>query len=82
LYDKFVDFILDLEEIGYRLEQGQKAWDQARGKLTSGKGHLLNRVEKLRRLGARNRKALPRQWVNSGDDSAEEQAGESASDDD
>jgi DNA recombination protein RmuC len=70
LYDKFADFVKDLEEIGYRLEQSQKAWDQARGKLTSGKGNLLNRTEKLRKLGARNRKALPRHLLEDGDDDA------------
>jgi DNA recombination protein RmuC len=70
LYDKFVDFVKDLEEIGYRLEQSQKAWDQARGKLISGKGSLLNRTEKLRKLGARNRKALPRHLLEDGDDDA------------
>ncbi|MDR2213805.1 MAG: DNA recombination protein RmuC [Pseudomonadales bacterium] len=59
LYDKFADFISDLEEIGYRLEQSHKAWDQARAKLSGGKGNLLSRMEKLRKLGARNRKALP-----------------------
>src|SRR5690606_19445275 len=38
LYDKFADFVKDLNEIGFRLEQSQKAWDQAMGKLVSGKG--------------------------------------------
>jgi len=70
LYDKFVDFVKDLEEVGFRLDQSQKAWDQAHNKLTSGKGNLLNRAEKLRKLGARNRKELPRQLLDDSSDDA------------
>jgi len=74
LYDKFADFVKDLNEIGFRLEQSQKAWDQAMGKLVSGKGNLLNRSEKLRKLGARNRKELPRHLLDEGKDELESNA--------
>ncbi|HWK54908.1 MAG TPA: DNA recombination protein RmuC [Hyphomicrobiales bacterium] len=63
LYDKFVDFVRDLEEIGRRLDQTHKAWDQAHNKLSSGRGNLVGRIEKLRKLGARSSKELPRHLV-------------------
>jgi DNA recombination protein RmuC len=62
LYDKFVAFCSDLDEIGKRLQQTQEAWDQARGKLMHGKGNLVGRTEKLRTLGARASKKLPGHW--------------------
>ncbi|OGT70569.1 MAG: hypothetical protein A3H44_15540 [Gammaproteobacteria bacterium RIFCSPLOWO2_02_FULL_57_10] len=53
LYDKFVAFVLDLEEIGNRIEATQKSFDKAHNKLISGKGNLVTRIEKLKLLGAR-----------------------------
>lgn len=53
LYDKFVAFAGDLEEIGTRLESTQKSYDKAHNKLTSGKGNLVVRIEKLKQLGAK-----------------------------
>lgn len=53
LYDKFVAFVLDLEEIGNRIEATQKSFDKAHNKLVSGKGNLVTRIEKLKLLGAR-----------------------------
>jgi DNA recombination protein RmuC len=53
LYDKFVAFVVDLEEIGSRIEATQKSYDKAHNKLISGKGNLVTRIEKLKLLGAR-----------------------------
>lgn len=53
LYDKFVAFVEDLEEIGGRIEATQKSFDKAHNKLISGKGNLVTRIEKLKLLGAR-----------------------------
>lgn len=59
LYDKFVAFIGDLDEVGSRLKQLDKAYDAARNKLCEGRGNLINRVENLKLLGARASKSLP-----------------------
>ena len=59
LYDKFVNFTQDLQEIGQRLDQTQKAYDSAMGRLSSGRGNLVSRVERLKQLGARASKQLP-----------------------
>ncbi|MDX1489760.1 MAG: DNA recombination protein RmuC [Pseudohongiellaceae bacterium] len=53
LYDKFVAFSADVEEIGSRIEATQKSYDKAHNKLTSGKGNLIVRIEKLKQLGAK-----------------------------
>jgi DNA recombination protein RmuC len=63
LYDKFVAFTTDLEDIGRRIDQTQAAYDQAHKKLRSGRGNLVSNVEKLRKLGARTSKALPESLV-------------------
>lgn len=59
LYDKFVLFIQDLDEVGNRLQQLDKAYSAARNKLTDGRGNLVSRTEQLRLLGARASKSLP-----------------------
>lgn len=59
LYDKFVAFIQDLEEIGTRLQQLDKAYAAARNKLCDGRGNIVGRVENLKLLGARASKSLP-----------------------
>jgi DNA recombination protein RmuC len=58
MYDKFVSFTEDLEDIGKRLDQTQVSYEQAHKKLVSGRGNLVTRVEKLKTLGARASKSL------------------------
>ena len=52
-------FIQDLDEVGNRLQQLDKAYSAARNKLTDGRGNLVSRVEQLKLLGARASKGLP-----------------------
>lgn len=59
LYDKFVAFIQDLDEMGARLQQLDKAYAAARNKLCDGRGNIVSRVENLKLLGARASKSLP-----------------------
>ena len=59
LYDKFVGFVADVEEVGKRLDAAQKSYDGAYGKLTSGKGNLIRQVERIRELGVQPAKPLP-----------------------
>lgn len=63
LYDKFAAFIQDLDEIGGRLQQLDKAYLAARNKLTDGRGNLVGRAEQLKLLGARASKRLPSDWL-------------------
>jgi DNA recombination protein RmuC len=59
LFDKFVAFVEDLEKIDQTLNQARAAWQAAHNKLTSGRGNLVGRAEKLQELGARTSKNLP-----------------------
>lgn len=59
LYDKFVAFVEDLDDIGKRIESTQKAYNDARNKLEEGKGNLISRAEKIKELGAKASKSLP-----------------------
>lgn len=59
LYDKFVAFIADMEAIGRSLDSTRKTYDQATNKLYTGSGNLVNRAEKIRKLGAKTSKKLP-----------------------
>jgi DNA recombination protein RmuC len=57
IIDKFAAFVEDLDAVGRNLTAAQRSWDEARGKLVSGKGNLVSRIGKLHRLGASNVKA-------------------------
>ncbi|MBC6405376.1 MAG: DNA recombination protein RmuC [Rhodospirillales bacterium] len=59
LYDKFVGFVKDMEELGQRMNQARSSYDSALGKLASGKGNLVKQAEQLRGLGAKAQKQLP-----------------------
>ncbi len=56
LYDKFVNFVDDLDEIGSRIDASRKSFEKAQNKLVTGRGNLIRRVESLRELGAKTSK--------------------------
>lgn len=59
LYDKFVGFVEGLEQVGQRLQQAQKAYDDTHKKLSSGRGSLVRQAEMLRDLGVKPSKHMP-----------------------
>ena len=69
LYDKFVNFVADLEEVGKRLRHADDSYRSALNKLTTGRGNLVDRAERVRELGARTAKQLPSHLVGRSDDS-------------
>jgi DNA recombination protein RmuC len=58
LYDKFVGFVEDMNSLGSRLKQAQDHYDEAYGKLSSGRGNLVGQAQKLRQLGVKPSKCL------------------------
>jgi DNA recombination protein RmuC len=58
LYDKFVGFVADMNSLGARLRQAQAEYEEAYGKLSSGRGNLIGQAEKLRALGVKPSKAI------------------------
>ena len=59
LFDKFKGFVDDLLDIGKKIEATKGSYDDAMNKLSSGKGNLIRRVEKLKELGVKSEKKLP-----------------------
>ncbi|GAA5316641.1 MAG: DNA recombination protein RmuC [Candidatus Pelagadaptatus aseana] len=58
LYDQFVLLIAAFEDIGKQLDKAQVAYDLTQKRLANGRGNLIGRVEKLRKLGAKTKKQL------------------------
>src|SRR5690554_3577413 len=76
LYDKFVAFAEELENIGRYLGQTQRSYETARNRLVSGSGNLVGQAEKLKKLGARASKQLPAQLLNEAEDDEQESLAE------
>ena len=59
LYDKFEGFVADLVKVGNKIKDTKTEYDAAMNKLVDGKGNLITSVEKLKKMGAKAKKALP-----------------------
>ncbi len=76
LYDKFVNFIQDLEKVGKGIETAQANYNNALNKLHTGKGNLVRTSEKLKELGIKTQKSLPDHLIE--DDKPESQSDKSS----
>lgn len=63
LYDKFVGFLNNMEDIGMHLERLQKSYQESVGKLSSGSGNLVSQAEKLKALGVPSKKEIPGKFL-------------------
>ena len=68
LYDKFKGFVDDMQRIDKGLSAARNAYDDAINKLSSGKGNLIGRAEKIKALGAKTTKDLPKELIEELDD--------------
>ena len=59
LYDKFEGLWQDLIKVGRKMEDAKKDYNSAMNKLIDGKGNLITSVQKIKKLGAKAKKALP-----------------------
>lgn len=59
LYDKMVGFIDDFQKIKRSLEAADKAYNDALGKMSTGKGNMLNTATRIKELGAKAGKTIP-----------------------
>ncbi len=59
LYDKFVSFTQDLEEVGRSLLQTERSYEAAMQKLCVGKGNLITSADHIKQLGAKASKEIP-----------------------
>ncbi len=73
LYDKFCNFVEDLKAIGNKLDAAQSSYHNAMNKLSNGKRHgdtLIGRAEKIKQLGAKTSKQLPKNLVDIAEEAA------------
>jgi DNA recombination protein RmuC len=59
LYDKFVGFVSNLEDVGKKINDAQRSYDDAFKQLSTGRGNLVGRAEELKKMGANANKQLP-----------------------
>jgi len=71
LYDKFVNFVGDLEKVGSKQKEAIKSYDEAMSKLSEGKGNLTRSAEKLKELGVKSKKQLDQKFLDDEKDSAD-----------
>ena len=67
LYDKFVGFVDDLVTIGKKIDDSKNSYVDAMKKLTDGRDNLVRKVEKIKMLGAKTSKNLPKSILDRAD---------------
>ena len=65
LYDKFVGFISNLEDVGDHLQKAQNKYGEAYKQLATGNDNLVTQATKLKDLGLKTKKSLPEELVNA-----------------
>ena len=68
LYDKFHGLLSDLIGVGKKIDASKTDYNAAMNKLFEGKGNLITSVEKLRKMGAKAKKALPENIIGRAND--------------
>lgn len=66
LYDKFVSFLGDLENLGKQIDRVQMTYHDAHKKLSSGAGNIIGKVKILQELGAKTSKEIPQEYLKTG----------------
>ncbi len=70
LYDKMSGLLDDMAKLGNQLKGLEKTYDGAMNKLLTGRGAIVGNVEKLKELGAKTSRALPKRFFD-GENTAE-----------
>ena len=63
MYDKFAALIDDLVQLGKKLDQTKDHYHDSMKKLHTGRGDLITRAEKLKKLGVKVKKEIPQSLV-------------------
>ena len=70
LYDKFVGFIENLQDLGEKLDKAGLAYHSAFKQLSSGPGNLITQATELKKLGVKSKKQLAKGLIEEGSDLA------------
>ncbi|MDO8207825.1 MAG: DNA recombination protein RmuC [Gallionella sp.] len=76
LYDKLAGFVEDLEGLGVKLQQAQRAYDGAYNKFAGGRGNVIRQAEMLKELGVKPTKQLPQKMIDAALDVIKDKSGE------
>lgn len=68
LYDKFQGLIMDLIDLGKKMDTLKDRYSEVMKKLHLGRGNLVGSVEKIKKLGANTTKSLPQQLLDRAED--------------
>jgi DNA recombination protein RmuC len=68
LYDKFISFVDNLEGVGRKLDDATQCYADALKQLSTGRGNIVNRIEELKRMGAKTSRQLPERLLNEADE--------------
>ena len=71
LYDKFEGLVKDLTGVGKDIDRAKNNYSAAMNKLVEGRGNLITSVEKLKKMGAKAKKALPENIIKRAEESVE-----------
>jgi DNA recombination protein RmuC len=63
LYQRLCGFVEELNKVGTAIEAARGSFDEAKKKLSIGKGNVIRQAEMLKELGVKPSKALPAAWV-------------------
>ena len=68
LYDKFVSFVSDLDDVENKIIKSLETVTSAKKKLHTGKGDLISSTEKLKLLGAKTTKQMNEKLLEESND--------------
>ena len=63
LYDKFISFLEDMEKVGRSLRIADKSYNDAMQKISTGRGNVISKLEKIKALGAKTSKKIPENLI-------------------
>ena len=58
MYEKLVGFVDELKKVGGHLQKAQDAYDTSMNRLSTGRGNVIGRAEKIVKLGIKPKKSL------------------------
>ena len=64
LYDKFTNFLGDMETVGKSMDIAKKSYSEAMNKLYEGNGNIISKTENLKILGAKTKKQIDKKYIN------------------
>ncbi|AUS04182.1 DNA recombination protein RmuC [Pseudotamlana carrageenivorans] len=70
LYDKFEGLVTDLTGVGKKIDAAKSDYSAAMNKLVDGRGNIITSIEKLKKMGAKAKKALPQAIVKRAEEDA------------